>query len=823
MLLGCFVPCRWAGATTTTYSAPTGAFTIGVGDAAVLINGADITGNVLNDGTLQFDLSTDLMVSNEISGAGVVILTNTGTITFSGSNSYLNGTTVNYGELVITGGGVVDHSAAAMTIGSLVGDRGTLSVAGGTVTDSDGILGLDAGSAGTAFVTSGTWANTVNLFIGESGTGAVTISGGTVTVGGNTVLGSGTGSSGALIVSGGTLNAGSDLKIGLGGDGTMLVDGGYVVDGNGVIGDSATSSGTATITSGTWFNTGSLTVGQAGVGTLNISGGGGGAGVVVVGGALNRGALGSINLDAAGTLIIGTGSSTGTLATDLTNDGTLIFDRFNDSAYGGVIDGTGVVIKRGAGRLLFTGSNTYSGGTEILDGRIDVTSGGAIVHPLATLSIGTSSGAIGGLDVSGGVVNTSLLDIANGDMNLASGLVESGTARVGVFGTGTATFGGGNFTIVDSLFVGYSGTGTMDVNGGNVLSTEAILGSLSGDYGEVSVSNGSVWTNFGNLTVGGAGTAVLNISGDGSVLVTGTLSKGGSGTINLDTNGTLRIGNGGATGELATDLTNNGTLFFNRSTPYTYADSIDGSGAVTKLGTNALTFSGTSSYTGATTIEGGSFYVNGQLGYTAVTVAPGAILGGSGSMLGEVTIGGVSGTAVLSPGSPGDPYAILSSGSLTLAAGSLTQLSVSGTNAGLDYDQIAGIGSPSPLVYGGELEITLSGSYADGTTFRLFRDFTDRSGDFSKITLKADGYYNLISGTFSILESANAWVSNWTTNHQRLEFRTLTGDLIVVPEPATIVLGAVGLGIGGLMRWRRGRRRAAAVETASTSVAQVSV
>ena len=823
-LMGGFGLCRWADAgTTTTYSGPTGFITIDLGDTGLLVDGASVTGNITNNGTLEFGLTNSLEVGPvySISGSGNVLLTESGTITFSGSNSYLNGTTISYGELVITGGGVINHPDASTIVGNVAGDTGTLRLAGGSVTNKDGDIGKAAGSRGTAYVTSGTWANTGEVNIGLSGTGALILSGGSVTVAGSGILGRDTSGFGELLVSSGSLTVGSVLNVGQGGIGLMTISGGLVSDVDGYIGANGGSSGTATITSGTWFNSGNLIVGfRGGSATLNISGGG----VVVVGDTLSRDPLlGTINLGPGGTLVIGTGTDAGALDTDLTNNGTLIFDRSNEYVYGGVIDGSGVVVKRGDGTLRLTGSNSYQGGTTILGGRIDVSGTGAIDHQSATLSIGDASGAIGGLDVTtGGTVKTLLLDIANGDMTLTSGLVTSGTARIGAFGSGTATLNGGVFTISDLLYVGYSGTGTMNVNDGNVGSAEAILGTFGGDYGAVSVTDAGVWENFGNLTVGGAGTGVLSISSGGSVLVTGTLSKGGGGTINLNDGSTLRIGNGGATGALATDLTNNGLLEFNRSTAYTYAGQIDGSGAVTKLGSNALTFSGSSSYTGLTTIDAGSFYVDGQLGLTAVSVNPGALLGGSGTVLGSVSVGTASGTAVISPGSLGDPYATLTVGSLSLAAGSLTQLSISGTEAGINYDQIAGADpSTATLFYGGDMAITLSGSYVDNTTFYLFADFQPPSGNFRSISLDAAGSaYASISGEFTYDASAGVWMTGWTTAHQRLVFSAVKGELIVVPEPSTLVMATVGVGLAAGLRWRRRRRRARLAESTTDAAGQ---
>ena len=169
-----------------------------------------------------------------------------------------------------------------------------------------------------------------------------------------------------------------------------------------------------------------------------------------------------------------------------------------------------------------------------------------------------------------------------------------------------------------------------------------------------------------------------------------------------------------------------------------------------------------------------------------------SLLGGGGTILGDVFLSGT-----LSPGnSPG----VLTVGSLSLLAGSHALMEMSGTSASL-YDQVVGTGSGG-LTYGGYLDLVISGSYADQTTFHLFSNFTSNTGDFSGVGLTAVGEYAGLTFT----GTDGVWTSTLTENHQRIVFSTVTGDLIVVPEPSTYAMAIAGLAFGGWKMFRRRRR-----------------
>jgi fibronectin-binding autotransporter adhesin len=79
-----------ANAATTTYdtnNTPYTGGTIDPGDTVLLNDGATVTGNVVDNGTLQFNQSGSLTISNTISGTGTLSVTNTGTLDLTGTTT----------------------------------------------------------------------------------------------------------------------------------------------------------------------------------------------------------------------------------------------------------------------------------------------------------------------------------------------------------------------------------------------------------------------------------------------------------------------------------------------------------------------------------------------------------------------------------------------------------------------------------------------------------------------------------------------------------------------------------------------------------------
>lgn len=283
----------------------------------------------------------------------------------------------------VSGSGSAWHNSMELIIGDS-GDAGAgsgfLFISwGGVVTDTKGTLGLGAGSSGSAFLNGGSWTNSSDLVIGDSGTGSLSISnGGTVHVGGTVTLAKEGGSFGTLSMTDGILNTASVT----GGAGTAILnfyhpDNDYFFTNNGTDGGAAITI------------TGTTAVNQFGSGTTFLTG--------------NNTYTGLTTID-AGTLQIGNGGTAGTLGTGNTvNNSALVFNRSDASSYAGNISGTGTLTQKGADTLILTGTNTYAGLTTI-DSGILVVNGSNRNSRTRVNAGGTLGGAgtVGSVNVKGG-------------------------------------------------------------------------------------------------------------------------------------------------------------------------------------------------------------------------------------------------------------------------------------------------------------------------------------------------------------------------------------------------------------------------------------
>ncbi|MGW6778656.1 autotransporter outer membrane beta-barrel domain-containing protein [Brucella pseudogrignonensis] len=222
--------------------------------------------------------------------------------------------------------------------------------------------------------------------------------------------------------------------------------------------------------------------------------------------------------------------------------------------------------------------------------------------------------------------------------------------------TGGTSINGGTLRISSDGNLG-NASGGLNFNGGTLNTTASLTSARSVTLtggGTLSTNASTVLTLTGAIT--GAGT--LTKAGTGTLILTGTAAHAGGTTISA---GTLQLGNGGTTGSVTGNITNNAALVFNRADSVAYAGSVSGSGTLTQSGSGTLSLDGINSYSGVTTVE------RGQLKLEAggrITGTSAVILRNNGQLIldGPATRLTTAGTAVSQIGSAG-------SGSLTVRNG----------------------------------------------------------------------------------------------------------------------------------------------------------
>ena len=292
----------------------------------------------------------------------------------------------------------------------------------------------------------------------------------------------------------------------------------------------------------------------------------------------------------------------------------------------GTIAGTGSLAKSGAGTLALSSANTYSGGTTLTAGILQVGNNSALGTGALALNGGTLSSnsattftLANNLTIGG---NVAFGDGTNGGQLVFNGTMAlQGSTRVltSVLGTQGARFNG----VISNGGITKEGTGRITLAN----DTNAFAGATTINAGILATSTGALTTsasvtiaNGGQLALGGNGTTVINnLSGvSGSKIVS---------NFNIVSDGarTLQI-NQTTDGEFA------GT--FTQGTARTISLNKDGAATLTLSGTAT----GVNGYTGTTTVTNGTLAVTGALGTTAVTVKSGATLAGNGNITGSVTI-----------------------------------------------------------------------------------------------------------------------------------------------------------------------------------------
>lgn len=357
-----------------------------------------------------------------------------------------------------------------------------------------------------------------------------------------------------------------------------------------------------------------------------------------------------------GTLRIGNGGTTGTLGTGtIVNGGRLAFHRSDTTTLATSITGTGTVsVARGGTLELASGASIANRHLEAGDssaaglgaGTINILSGAAV--NVESFYLGNRASQAGTVNQSGGTVSVTGSSGNVGD-------TTSGGLRIGHWPSETSSYNlsGGSLSVSGDLSVGWDGTGQFTQTGGTASAGRLVVndgnsmnGAGSGTFtlsagtfnlgpGGIATAGGPTSTQLagGTLTatadwstalpISLTGSATINTNGhditiNGSISGSGSLTKAGTGILTFGGNnsyagtttisaGTLQVGNGGTSGTLGGgDVTNDGSLVFDRGNSLTVPQLISGTGSVTQQGTGETTLTGPNTFTGDITVGSGT-------------------------------------------------------------------------------------------------------------------------------------------------------------------------------------------------------------------------
>ncbi|WP_245417599.1 autotransporter domain-containing protein [Aminobacter sp. AP02] len=327
---------------------------------------------------------------------------------------------------------------------------------------------------------------------------------------------------------------------------------------------------------------------------------------------------------------------------------TISLDSGRTAEIGSVLQGGGLFLTGGGTLTLSDANNTYTGATTIdtnttlrliRQSKIAASSGVDVRGTFDASGLGTAGVSIKALTGTGSVVlgGTSLsITAASGTF---SGVI-SGSAGINIAG-GTQIFTGTN-TYTGSA--GINGGATLQLGSGGT--TGMVAGSIN-NHGTLIFNRSDDITYTGVINSAGAFRQV----GGGKLTLTGGGQNSGSGSASvlISNNSTLQFGNGGvsswlggAAGSITIDAGSKLISNMANVNSYSWSGKLAGAGDFFKQGSNTIILRGDSSaFAGETFVNAGTLNVgykgSGKLA-GPIVVDAGARFGGSGTVIGNVTI-----------------------------------------------------------------------------------------------------------------------------------------------------------------------------------------